>query len=131
MMKQLLLISTCIALLAINGCKKTDDTNDPVDTTVTELKVLTDFAYVLANPNYQDIQEKANALNVAAQALSASTTEDNLKIAQDAWRAVRVPWEQCEGFLFGPGYVFWYRYVESYIRLFYFWKKFKSKSDQA
>ncbi len=102
MMKQLLLISTCIALLSTNGCKKTDDTNDPVDTTVTELKVLTDFAYVLANPNYQDIQEKANALNVAAQALSSSTTEENLKIAQDAWRAVRVPWEQCEGFLFGP-----------------------------
>src|SRR5262245_47616439 len=102
MRKQLFFIAACTILLSDYGCKKTDDTNNPTDSTVTELEVLTDFANVLANPNYQDIKAKANELNLAAQTLSTATTEENLQIAQDAWRAVRVPWERCEGFLFGP-----------------------------
>lgn len=100
-MKKLFFISSCAAFIAFNSCKK-DEESPPVDTPVTELEVLTDFANVLANPNYEDIEAKANALNIAAQNLSTSTTDENLAIAQDAWRAVRVPWELCEGYLFGP-----------------------------
>ena len=106
-MKNLFLISSCFALLLVSGCKK-NDTTPPVDTPVSELDVLTDFANVLVNPNYQDLQAKAGALNLAAQTLSTSPTAANLVIAQDAWRAVRVPWELSEGFLFGPVEDFYY-----------------------
>ena len=63
---------------------------------------MTDFANVLANPNYKDINEKASALNTAVQTLVATTNTTNLIAAQNAWRELRTPWEQCEGFLFGP-----------------------------
>src|SRR5580765_7045734 len=106
-MKKIFLILSCFALLASNGCKK-NDTTPPVDIPVTELDVLTDFANVVVNPNYQDLQAKANALNLASQTLSTSTNDANLAIAQDAWRAVRVPWELSEGFLFGPVEDFYY-----------------------
>lgn len=100
-MKKWLFLSSCAAFLLFGGCTRNHNT-PPVDTTVKELDVLTDFANVLANPNYQEIQVKASALNMAAQALSATPTQANLLLAQNAWRAVRVPWEQCEGYLFGP-----------------------------
>jgi len=107
-MKQLFYILISMILISGIGCKKTDTNTNPVDTTVTELEVLSDFANVLVNPNYQDLQAKVDALNAAAQTLSSSATDGNLKAAQDAWRAVRVPWEQSEGFLFGPVEDFYY-----------------------
>jgi uncharacterized iron-regulated protein len=54
------------------------------------------------NPNYTDVEAKAADLKAAVDALSANINQSNLGAAQDAWRAVRVPWEQCEAFLFGP-----------------------------
>jgi predicted lipoprotein len=99
--KKLFLIPFALVAIAFSSCKK-NDTIPPVNTPVTELDVLTDFANVVVNPNYQELQSKAEALNLAAQTLSTSTTDVNLMAAQDAWRAVRVPWELSEGFLFGP-----------------------------
>jgi len=100
-MKKILLLSSCAIVLLFTDCRR-KSTNPPVDTTVNELDVLTDFANVLVNPNYQDIQAKAALLNAAAQTLASSPTPANLVLAQNAWRAVRVPWEQCEAYLFGP-----------------------------
>lgn len=103
MLKKLIYIISGIALLSVGGCKKKDsDNSTPSSVTVTEAEVLNDFANVLANPDYTDLQAKANALNNAVTALNTSTTTANLITAQNAWRAVRIPWEQSEGFLFGP-----------------------------
>jgi len=85
----------------VSGCKKKSDDSSPTSE-VTEQQVLDDFTNVLVNPNYADLQAKANALNQAIVVLSGTTTNTNLYAAQVAWRAVRVPWEQSEGFLFGP-----------------------------
>ena len=63
-MKKLFLISSCFAVLAFSGCKK-NDTTPPVETPVTELDVLTDFANVVVNPNYEDAR---NHLAIASQA---------------------------------------------------------------
>ena len=101
-MKKYYLLSL-LFLLLIAGCKKKDDSSTTTaTTTITEADVLNDFATVLVNPNYLDLREKSNLLNIAAQTLSTSTTPANLTAAQNAWRAVRVPWELSEGFLFGP-----------------------------
>jgi putative iron-regulated protein len=83
----------------LSSCK-----NDvvPPENNTSEEQVLNDFANKLANPNYADIQAKANFLNVAVQTLDTSTTDANLSAAQTAWYNVRQAWEHCEGFLFGP-----------------------------
>lgn len=87
--------------LILSSCKSNDDIVSP-DNTAMEEQVLTDFANVLANPNYQDIQAKAQLLNTTVQTLNTSTTDANLKISQTAWVNVRQAWERCEGYLFGP-----------------------------
>jgi putative iron-regulated protein len=99
-MKYTFLSFLLVCLLAWDGCKKDDDGIDtPI---VTSEEVLKDFANVIANPNYTDINNRAAALNEAVQALNGVTTDENLAAARDAWRDTRASWEQCEAFLFGP-----------------------------
>ena len=100
-MKNKFITICCIAALAIAGCKK-DSTNDRTDDTTLEQNVLTDFAGVLVNPNYQDIQAKALIMNNAIITFNANSTDDNLAAVRVAWKNTRAAWESCEGFLFGP-----------------------------
>lgn len=51
---------------------------------------------------YEDLAVKGNFLKVATDALQLNPTEANLITAKNAWIAARSPWEQSEGFLFGP-----------------------------
>lgn len=90
--------------LALAACKK-DSTNNNGNTNTQatlEQSVLTDFAGVLVNPDYQDIQAKALMMNNAIIAFNTTPTEDNLAAIRTAWKTTRTAWESCEGFLFGP-----------------------------
>jgi predicted lipoprotein len=98
MKKIILLISA--ACITLSACHKTS--NSTTTANVTETQVLTDFVNVIALPEYQNLQVKANALNNAVIALNDAPTQANLTAAQQAWRDVRTSWETCEGFLFGP-----------------------------
>lgn len=83
------------------GCKS----DDPIpETDFNELKtlVLNDFTNTVANPLYADFKAKATELNTAVNALATNPTQANLETARAAWKAVRVIWEQSEGFLLGP-----------------------------
>ncbi len=109
-MKKLPLAILIVALLTA-GCRKpetnTNLTSDipPVSTqggTATEENVLRDFADVLVNPNYRELQANALLLQQAVATLSASPTDAGLAAAQNAWRLTRAPWENCEAYLFGP-----------------------------
>lgn len=52
---------------------------------------------------YRNLNTQAAALLAAVQALAAASTDEaKMNLAQDAWKAARVPWETSEGFLFGP-----------------------------
>ena len=82
------------------GCSK--DATEPVPGTATEAQVLTDFANVLANANYADLQIRAGTLNETIAALNANTVDANLVAARAAWRDTRAVWESAEGYLFGP-----------------------------
>jgi uncharacterized iron-regulated protein len=101
-MKKIPCILLLLAVFAFNGCKKDDDDNTPVSDPVTSQQVLNDFAYVVAIPNYDELRIKTSALNDAVIALHGSLNDANLDAAQIAWRAVRIPWENSEAFLFGP-----------------------------
>jgi putative iron-regulated protein len=98
-MKKASIFSLFIALLIIASCSKPAASTTG---TATEQQVLTAFADTLVNPNYQDIQAKANILNQSIITLSTGQTDANLAASQTAWRNVRTSWESTEGFLFGP-----------------------------
>lgn len=51
---------------------------------------------------YEDLAKKADALEASTIALRTNPTNENLIAAKAAWVATRIPWEQSEGFLFGP-----------------------------
>jgi predicted lipoprotein len=102
-MKTSLLTAACLFALCIAGCKKDNSGNGTQNTGNTEEQsVLTDFAGVLVNPNYQDIQANALLMNNAIIAFNANSTDDNLAAIRTAWKSTRAAWESCEGFLFGP-----------------------------
>lgn len=102
MKKSYLFLFAGLAAIMISSCKKSNNSQPQVDFPTLEGKVLVDFAGVLANPNYADLQVKAGLLQTSITTLVATPTDANLQAAQTAWRNTRQPWEQCEGFLFGP-----------------------------
>jgi putative iron-regulated protein len=91
----------CLAAFAVfTACSDTESPGGPDDFDATEL--LADVPSQVIFPTYVDLEAQAEALNVAVVALGADLTDPNLEAARDAWRETRVPWEQSEGFLFGP-----------------------------
>jgi putative iron-regulated protein len=92
--------SAVVLVFVAWGCAKTPTA--PTDTTPTEQEILTDFATVLAIPNYADLRSKAATLEQCVQSLQSSPTDSNLGVAQSAWRNARSAWEMAEGYLFGP-----------------------------
>jgi putative iron-regulated protein len=100
-MKKNIFYFSIFILGTLAACKK-DSKDDPASAAPSPDSVLVDFAAVLAQPNYNDIKDKAELLNSAIVELNANPNTANLIAAQLAWRAVRIPWEQAEGYLFGP-----------------------------
>ena len=103
-MKNLIIAVFCITLFAtVSSCKKDNpSTNNSTTDATLEGEVLTDFSNQLVNPNYVDIQAKANVMLNAASTLIATTNDANLLATRTAWINTRAAWESCEGFLFGP-----------------------------
>lgn len=93
-----LTIFSCLTILVLAACGD-DETTTPG----------TDFSANLENignqvivPTYNDLAAKALSLQTATATLEANPTAANLDAAKNAWVATRSPWEQSEGFLFGP-----------------------------
>ncbi|BAV05504.1 Predicted lipoprotein [Filimonas lacunae] len=101
-MKQLSM-GICLATLVLaSSCKKSDDTSTTTDFTTLEQQVLSDFTAKVAVKSYLDLKTAAANLNTSLVALNSSATEANLTTARTNWKALRLVWEQCEGFLIGP-----------------------------
>ncbi len=69
----------------------------------------TDYSDILLNvtdqviiPTYDDLYQKSTALVNTLNTLLAAPSSTNLDAARQAWRDARIPWEQSEGFLYGP-----------------------------
>lgn len=104
MKKYAILALTGGALFAttLTGCKSDPEPTPAVDFNALKTEVLGDFVNVVANPLYADFKAKATELNTAVATLVATSNQANLEAARTAWKAVRVIWEQSEGFLLGP-----------------------------
>ena len=91
-----LLLAT--SLFFSTGC---DNNDNPI--------INTDYSSILSNTGQNVILKTYEALAIhtgemetATQALESNPTAQNLEAARAAWVAARSPWEQSEGFLFGP-----------------------------
>lgn len=97
-------ITVVAALLVTVACVPEEHVAAGLD----DPQVIVDFADVVVVPTYQLLATRIDALHTAAQTLAAQPSDPTLTAAQDAWLAARVPWEQSEGFLFGPVDTFGY-----------------------
>lgn len=84
-------------VLFANSC---DD--DDITTTTDYTAILDNTAENVVLKTYQSLATAAAALQTATQTLENDRTATNLMAAKAAWVAARSPWEQSEGFLFGP-----------------------------
>jgi predicted lipoprotein len=99
-------ILASLAVLALAwGCQKPGESGDDdaaaayTDADLALLKTFTDDVVLVI---YHDMDAKALLLNDALIKLRDNPSESNFTAAKNAWLAVRVPWEQSEGFLTGP-----------------------------
>ena len=53
-------------------------------------------------PALGDVAARAADLRAAVDALAGAPSPPALDAAQEAWRAARVPWKECDAFAFGP-----------------------------
>ena len=96
-MKNIFLKTSLIIAIILTSCSKVDAVKE------------TDYNVQLSNignnviiMTYEDLKDKAAALQSATSALELNQTLENFQAAKNAWVAARSPWEQSEGFLFGP-----------------------------
>ncbi len=87
-----------LLMIAISSCK--DDA--PVTPTADYSAILTNVTNHVIVDTYVALDQNAQAMVAASNTLQANPTEANLLSARAAWVAARQPWEQSEGFLFGP-----------------------------
>ena len=84
------------------SCSDNEETTEPDTNDALYTEVLTDLTNDVITATYNELNEKALVLKTAVNALSTETTEANLAAAKTAWSATRAPWEESEGFLYGP-----------------------------
>jgi uncharacterized iron-regulated protein len=91
--------------LALAACGGDDDGGDDSDDSAggfDDRQIVVDYADQVVIPTYVLLAERAGLLDEAVVALADEPVDPNLEAAREAWAATRVPWEQSEGFLFGP-----------------------------
>ncbi|HRP90196.1 MAG TPA: imelysin family protein [Edaphocola sp.] len=96
-----MVIAAMSGTIFLSSCDKTDKQKD-MSFPEMETAVINDFVDVVAHPLYSKFEILAQNLKVAVQELSDNPTASNLDNARQAWKDVRVLWEQSEGFLIGP-----------------------------
>ncbi|MBK0378505.1 imelysin family protein [Mucilaginibacter segetis] len=95
-----LLIGLPLTMLTLS-CKKNNDNNaNGFESLKTD--VLADISANVCTNSYQDLYARTQELSDAVTALNTATNDANLATARTKWKAIRVTWEQSEGWLFGP-----------------------------
>lgn len=96
------LIALSIISLVLWNCSDNDSTNETTTTITTDYSdILTNEAVNVITMTYKNLNDEAGKLQEAVNSFTIGdeTTFEQIK---EAWRATRTPWEQSEGFLFGP-----------------------------
>ncbi|MVX34673.1 MULTISPECIES: imelysin family protein [Myroides] len=90
-----------LSSIAFSCSSNSDETETPK---VDDLykNVLTDLTQKVITETYKDLNIKATELQDAVNVFAKSSTDENLEKVKKAWVDTRKPWEQSEGFLYGP-----------------------------
>ena len=99
------LTATVLAVVTAVSCSGSDsDSRDDegFEAHAKSEQIIADATDKVIVATYQLLAERLSELDTAAKTLEIATTDDNLAAARTAWTAARRPWEQSEGFLFGP-----------------------------
>ena len=84
------------------GLLSCSDSTGPEPTPASATQVLLDISSKVIYATYTDLSLEADSLQQAVNRFAQTPNGSNLAAARQAWRNARVPWEQNEGFLFGP-----------------------------
>jgi putative iron-regulated protein len=93
--------------MTLAACGGDDDGSDGSDGSddggaFEDRQIVLDYADQVVIPTYELLEARAAALDEAIIVLDKELSPESLEAAQQAWVDTRVPWEQSEGFLFGP-----------------------------
>lgn len=97
-------ISRIISFIAfaiyLQSCKK--DEVEPIALIVNNQDVINDISNNINASTYLQLKTNTADLYTACLVFSSNSTEQNLNICRDFWKAARSTWEQSEGFIYGP-----------------------------
>ncbi len=94
------LLSFCLAgFISCTGCK---DDPGTTESNFDAAPLLKNTSENVITVTYHDLFINSQSLVTAIDALQAAPDAVTIEAARDAWRNTRKPWEQSEGFLFGP-----------------------------
>jgi len=100
------LLALSISTLFLTGCGGSSSSEDvivePTGFNYAATEMITNLTNDVIVAGYQNLNDEAADFLLAAQNLVNTPTAANLATAQQAWKDVRVPWEQGESHIFGP-----------------------------
>ncbi len=103
-MNKLKLVKSALLAIIIGATLiSCNDDEDPILTPPADYSEnLTNIADNVIVATYSDLAGKASDLYTVATNFKTTTNASSLDATKQAWRSTRAPWEQSEGFLFGP-----------------------------
>lgn len=102
------LLAIGITTLVLSACGGGSNENSVIDTTQQTMfsfnanEMITNLTNDIIVSGYQSLNDKAQAFHLSTLTLLNTPTAENLAATQEAWRSVRLPWEQGEAHIFGP-----------------------------
>lgn len=101
------LLAVAISALVLTGCGSSSSEEKKVVVKSTGFsfaatEMITNLTNDVMVAGYENLNDEAADFLLATQNLVNTPTEENLAAAQQAWKDVRVPWEQGESHIFGP-----------------------------
>jgi predicted lipoprotein len=101
-MKNTIFALSIFSLLTFASCSDNDEDSEIIDPNKSEFSdVLTNLSLQVITETYKQLNTNAGALKSAVESLTIGD-ETQLQAVKDAWVATRAPWEESEGFLYGP-----------------------------
>ncbi len=101
-MKTNTILLILFTLIAFFSCSDNDDSSETVNpNTQLYTEVLTNLSVEVITQTYNQLYLNASALETAVNQLNIGD-ETALETVKTAWKNTRAPWEQSEGFLYGP-----------------------------
>ncbi len=86
--------------ISIQSCKK--DEVEPTSVAFNNQDVINDISSNINASTYLQLKTNTADLYTASLVFASNSTEQNLNICKDLWKAARSTWEQSEGFIYGP-----------------------------